>query len=411
MAAVSTLYAVRSVRRNLRRTLLSVLGIGVGCALALFVDSVNRGKDELYVRTAAEGGSGHLRVVPAGWRVNRDPGLRLAGGAADLAAARALPGVAVAVPRARAQALLAMGTHVVPVEMVGVDPELEPRAYRFVRRMARGAYLEPGARDEAVIGSAVADRLGADVGDEILASTVGAGGDIEGAMFRVAGIVTTGSEEIDAGICQVPLDDLARLTGRPGEGEVTILVRDWRQEPALRAQLQARVARGDEVLGWRELSPEFEGHLRQDTVASRIITGIIILIVLLGVASAQLAAVLERRREFAVLAALGMRGGRMVGLLLQEALALGLAGALVGLALGSPFVWRFATAGIDFRKWMGSNLAFQGILVEPILYADFGPWIVPEALVIGLGATLIASLYPAWYATRTDPARALRVAQ
>ena len=146
MAAVSTVYALRSVRRNFRRTLLSVLGIGVGCALALFVDSVNRGKDELYVRTAAESGSGHLRVVPAGWRADRDPDLRLADGAADLAAARALPGIAVAVPRARAQALLAMGTHVVPVEMVGVDPALEPRAYRFVRRMSRGAYLAPGAR-------------------------------------------------------------------------------------------------------------------------------------------------------------------------------------------------------------------------------------------------------------------------
>ena len=179
----------------------------------------------------------------------------------------------------------------------------------------------------------------------------------------------------------------------------------------VRAQLQARVTRGDVVLDWRELSPELAGHLRQDTVASRIITGIIILIVLLGVASAQLAAVLERRREFAVLAALGMRGGRMVRLLLQEALALGLAGAAAGILLGSPFVWRFATAGLDFRKWMGSSLAFQGILIEPILYADFGPWIVPEALVIGLGATLIASLYPAWYATRTDPAKALRVAQ
>ena len=56
-----------------------------------------------------------------------------------------------------------------------------------------------------------------------------------------------------------------------------------------------------------EISPEFKGHLEQDNAVSRLVSAIILLIVVLGVASAQLAAVLERRREFAVLSALGMR--------------------------------------------------------------------------------------------------------
>jgi ABC-type lipoprotein release transport system permease subunit len=409
--SVARRYAIRSVGRNARRTLLAIVGIGVGCVLALFMESLNRGRDGLFARAGAESGTGHLRVVRQGWRARRDPKLRLADWRADLAAARALPGVAVATPRARAEVLLAMGTHVVPLEMVGVEPETEPVAFRFVRRLAAGRYLLGGERGAVVVGRAVADRLGVELDDEILASTVGRAGRIESGMFRVVGIAASGSDEIDAGICHVALADLAALTGVDGAGEVTILLDDWRRADAARATLAARVAPDDTVLTWGEIAPEFKGHIEQDKATSRLVSGIILLIVFLGVASAQLAAVLERRREFAVLAALGLSGARMVRLVLQEGILLGLGGAALGLAIGLPILWRFAREGLDFRRWVGDASTFQGIIFDPIIYGDLGAWVAPYVLVIAVGATMLASLYPAWFAARTDPAAALRVAQ
>ena len=411
MAWVAGRYALRSVGRNLRRTALSVVGIGIGCALALFMESLNRGRDELFARMGAYSGAGHLRVVPEGWRARRDPRLRLADGRGAREAAASLPGVAAVTVRARAQALLAMGTHVLPVEIVGVDPQNEPRTYRFVQKMQGGRYLRPGERGSAVIGKAAAERLLVDLEDEVVATAVGPGGRIESMMLRIVGIVATGSEEIDAGICQVTLQDVERLSGLSGPGEVTVILEDWRTADAARALLAPRVARGDEVLTWGEIAPEFQGHLEQDKATSRFVSALILLIVLLGVASAQLAAVLERRREFAVLSALGMSAGRMVRLVFQEALALGVAGGALGLALGLPLVWRLARAGLDFRKYMGSSYAFQGVVIEPVIYGDLGVWIVPYVLVVAVGATVAASLYPALFAARTDPATALRVAQ
>lgn len=411
MAWVEGRYAVRSVGRNARRTVLSILGIGVGLALALFMESVNRGRGELFARTVAYSGAGHLRVVPGTWRQRRDPRLRLARGDVALAAARALPGAAVATPRARAQVLLAMGTHVVGVEAVGVDPETEPAAYRFVRRLAAGRYLRPGDAGAAVVGRAVADRLGAELDDEVLATAVGQGGRIESAMLRLVGIVETGSDELDAGICQVSLADVERLTGLAGFGEVAVILSDHRSTTAARAALAAASAPGDEVLTFEELTPEFKGHMEQDAATSRFVNGVILLIVFLGVASAQLAAVLERRREFAVLSALGMRGRRLVRLVLLEALVVGAGGAAAGLALGLPAAWLVATRGLDFSSVLGSGSSFQGIVLEPVIYGDLGPWVVPWTLGVALGATVLASLYPAWFAARTDPAVALRVAQ
>ncbi len=115
MAWIASRYAARSVRRNLRRTVLSIVGIAIGCVLALFMESLNRGRSELFARMGATSGIGHLRIVPAGWRARRDPRLRLANWRMDETAARTDPGVTVAVVRTRAEVLLAVGTHVAPV--------------------------------------------------------------------------------------------------------------------------------------------------------------------------------------------------------------------------------------------------------------------------------------------------------
>jgi ABC-type lipoprotein release transport system permease subunit len=409
MIGAAWTYAVRSVGRNPRRTLLSIVGIGVGCALALFMESINRGRDELFARMGAYAGAGHVRIVPDGWRERRDPRLRLADWNAGLKAARELPGVTAVTRRSRAQALLAMGTHVVPVEMVGADPENEPSTYRFVQKIARGRYLQPSDRGAVVLGQTIADRLVAEVDDEILATAVGKTGDIESILLRIVGIVSTGSEDIDATICQVVLDDVERLTGLAGAGEVTLILDDWRVTDAAKAALSAQVT-GDEVLTWGEINPEFKGHLEQDKAVSRVVSAIVLFIVVLGVASAQLAAVLERRREFAVLSALGMHGRTIVVVLLEEALAIGIAGAAVGLALGLPFVVWLSRSGLDLSRYMGGSYTFQGVIIEPVLYGDLGMWAAWYVFVVAIGATALASLYPAWFATKTDPADALRVA-
>ena len=411
MAWVGTRYAVRSVGRNFRRTVLSVVGIAIGCVLALFMESLNRGRGELFARAGSASGIGHVRVVPANWRGRRDPRLRLADWRADLAAARSLPGVAAVTARARAQVLLAVGTHVVPVEMAGVQPEVEPRTFRYVQTIQQGRYLRPGETGALVVGRAIADRLSADLDDEIVATTVGPGGGIESALFRLVGIVSTGTDDSDVAVCQVTLADLERLSGFPGAGEVSIVLDDYREIDRVRTSLTPRVAKGDDVMTLSELAPDVEGHFKQDTAVSRFVSGIILLIVVLGVASAQLAAVLERRREFAVLSALGMSGPRMVWLIVEEAVMLGAGGALLAIAAGLPLIWRLAHTGLDFRRYLGGSYAFQGVLMDPVIYGDFGWWIVAYVCAVAMGATIVASLYPAWYAARTDPAVALRVAQ
>ena len=74
---ISTRYAIFSLRRHLRRTLLAVLGIGLGSAICLFLIAFVRGEGKMMLKAAAESGAGHMRVVPAPWLQTRENDLRL----------------------------------------------------------------------------------------------------------------------------------------------------------------------------------------------------------------------------------------------------------------------------------------------------------------------------------------------
>ena len=399
-------YTMRSLARSRRRTLLSVLGVGLGCAIAVFSTAFMRGGREMRIRAISESGYGHVRIAPEGWAQSRRDELRLQDGPAALAAARGLAGVKVVAGHARAQGLLAFGTRVAGVQILGVDPAVEPQLNRLVRAVDEGRYLQADDMGSVVVGRTLLERLDVELEDDLLLTLSRADGELEYAMLRIVGVVTTGSREIDAAICHVTLAELEQLTGLPGVAEVSVVFADPHQVDALAAVLAGQISE-DEVLTWREVLPAMGGDAAGDKAFSNLFIGIVIAVVILGVTSAQLTAMLERRREFAVLIALGMKGSKLLRLVLLEAVVMGVLGALFGLVLASPLVWHTATAGVDFSEAMGDDLAITGVFFDPVIYADMGLWMLPYAFFVGLSSTLFAALYPAWSALRQDPAAVL----
>ena len=409
---VSSRYALRSLGRNLRRTALSVVGVAIGVAIGLLALAWVRGEKTMIINSAAGGGVGHLRVAPRGWDESRDVELRLHDWEETLARVRATEGVAAASPRASVGGLLGLGTRSAHVRLTGVDPATEPRILRYVRTIPEGRYLASEARGEIVIGRTIATRLGAELEDELVVTSVDANGEMESALLTVVGIAQTGSREIDAIIAHVALADVERLSGREGASEITLLVDDAKAIAPIRAALGSEVSAEDEVLTWLDVSPELRNSLEGDEAFMSMAVLIILLVVLLGVASAQLTGVLERRKEFAVLSALGMRGVALVRVVVTEGLALGITSGLAALLLAAPFIFYLSTTGVDLSKMMESEdagWALGGVLFDPMFHPDFGIWLVPAAFGLSMIATLVASLYPAWFASRTDPATALRV--
>jgi len=400
-------YALRTLGRNARRTVLSVVGVGFGCAIALFLTSFMRGAMEIRVRSIAESGFGHLRFVPTGWSRSRDSRLRLPDWQTAMQRARAAPGVKLAIPHARSTGLLAFGTKVAGVELLGVDPEVEGMGNRLIRGLSEGRYLEPEDRGMTVIGQAIAERLDVELEDDLLLTVSRKGGEMSYAMLRIVGIISTGSRDLDAGLCHVHLQDVERFTGYPGVAEITLHIHDPSRVDGFVRELRPLLTDGQEVLTWKEVLPAQGGDSESDKAFMNLLIGIVAVVVTLGITSAQLTAILQRKREFAVLMALGMRGRQVIRLVLLEAAALGILGAAAGLLVATPAVYYTATTGIDFSGMMGGEVSISGVLFDPIFYSHMGFWLVPHALGVALASTLIAALYPAWYAVKTDPTSAL----
>lgn len=156
--------------------------------------------------------------------------------------------------------------------------------------------------------------------------------------------------------------------------------------------------------------PELSSGVKVDETWTRLTVAIIMIVVLLGIASSQLTAVLERRREFAVLSALGMKKARLIKIMLMEGLVLGFIGGIIGLIWAIPFTYLLATKGINLSRFYGGGgISISNILIDPVFKGDFGWWLFPLSFILSLTATILSSVYPAWYASKTDPAVALRV--
>ena len=412
--SVSTRYAIRSLRRHLRRTILSILGIGLGSAVCLFVIAFIRGEGKMMLKAAAESGAGHLRVVPARWPQTRENELRLDDWEAVADLVRATEGVTVVTRHARTEGLLAFGTRVAGVELLGVDPATVRQINRQVRNITAGDYLKAGELGTTVVGRALAERLDVAVDDLLMVTVANVSGEISSAMLRIVGIAETGSEELDSVICHVNLEDVESLTGRAGAADITALIENPKRLAQTVRGLSERLDDAYAVVTWEEIMPELASGVKVDETWTRLIVTIVMIVVFLGIMSAQLAAVLERRREFAVLSALGMRGSRLIRVMLAEGVVLGLFGSVLGLAFGLPAAHYVATTGINFQEMYGgeeADWAVSNVLFDPVFKGDFGWWLIPLAFELALTATILSSLYPAWFAMRTDPAAALRVEQ
>jgi ABC-type lipoprotein release transport system permease subunit len=410
----STSYALRSLWRNPRRTILSTVGIAVGVAICLLMTGFMEGGMGQFFDAIAETGSGHLRIAPGEWLERRNNSLRLVDWTTGLGAALATEGVLAAAPRARARALLSFGNRLAGVEIVGVDPEMEPSTYRFARSgyVRPEEYLAPGDRGFAVIGGALAERLDVEIGDEVMVTVGRDDGEMTREMLVVKGMIEIGNDEIESAICQVTLADIERLAGIGGVGEIVIILADSKRTEEIAAKLSQKVARGDRVITWGDVLPGMAMVTKSKTGYAGMFVSICIVVVMLGIVSSQITAVLERRREFGVLTALGMKGRQVMKLLLVEAVVLGMGGAALGLVLGMPGLYYAATSGFDI-SWVYdvSDMSMGGMTIDSLWYADIGLWVVPAALAVGLGSTMLASLYPAWLVHRLDPAATIRVAQ
>ena len=250
--------------------------------------------------------------------------------------------------------------------------------------------------------NALSDSLNVGEGDTVSVAIINADGQPDESNFTIRGVFSTGVFLYDDSSLLMPLSKAQAFANTGGRASaVTMWLNDEEDAEAVAAAMQSPEVK---TLTWRSLNEVLLTTFETGTSFYVYLYGIVILIVAVLIANTLLMAVFERFREIGILAALGMKGRQITLMFMIEALILGLFGVILGNILGAAGVAAMAANGIPTGD-MGA--AAGGMALGATMNARFNPGGMISLSVWTLIITVIASLYPAWYASRQEPVDAL----
>ena len=400
--------AWRNMWRNWRRTAIALVAIVLGLVLLLLLTSVIAGSDQAIFGNAVKVYGGAVQVHAPGYRekANRRPLLPLDDPNAVVAAALTQPTVIAAAQRIQTGGILVNGNESRPVAITAIQPSAEAPISIQAENVIAGRFLTDGEGDAIFIGQALADELGAAVGDRVTLLGHGKHETMRQRTVTIVGIYDLNSPDLEKGTAFITLTEAQSLFNLNDQAtEVAISLSDVMQESSVIPALQAALP-GYEVDSWKTLKPEITETMATKQMFVSVIGLIVILIASIGILNLQLMAVFERTREMGVLAALGMKGRQIMALFLVEGTLIGVVGAVVGSLAGVGVVMLIRQAGgINFSSVgsMGEVTALMGDHLMPALTLTD---VISRGVIVAVIAAL-ASLYPAWQASRKEPAAAL----
>ncbi len=353
--------------RRWARTTLTALGVAVGVTTIVALLAVTGGLSR------SAGDLSHLGRADFGV---------FQAGLADLTASslpdsvvpriEALPGVAAAVP-------VQIVAHAVAADSSVLLFGAEPSSF-LTRRLVLTAGRPPHGA-ELFVGFGAASRLHVAPGRVLV---------VGGRRFPVAGIYRSGISLEDSGVV-LPLATTQRLAHRPGEvSMVAISIAPGHRETQVEAQVQ-RAIPGTLALGDPGEVARVDTNSRIITQAAIIIAVLALLLGAVVVINTMAMAVIERRREFGVLAALGWSRPRIARLILGESLAISLTGAAIGLVLGA----------------LASELVVHALAAATFVAPYVSPWVLARGLLVGLALGVLGAMFCVWQVMRVPLLRAI----
>jgi ABC-type lipoprotein release transport system permease subunit len=357
----------RGLWRRRMRTALTLLGISVGIAAIVALGALAEGM--AYAMTEM-------------WRASQMDLFAIEAGVdSDFSAIDERVGARIAawpgVEAVSGSIMTAANTDKMPMMLVfGYHPrEVAIRHFRII-------VGEPlTARHQVIVGKRAAEQMGVTVGDTLR---------LMNSSFRIVGIYETGVSFEEIGTV-IGLREVQTLVGKPHQVQLYgVKLRDPTQAEAMRDTLQAAFPEVDFSLVAEAAESVSDMRALREMVGQ--ISFLAIFIGGVGMLNTMLMSVLERTREIGVLRALGWRRARVLRMVLQESLVLGVIGGVCGIFMGLGL-------GKLLRMVPGTYGSID---------LSYTPQLFVQAIVVAMIAGVVGGLYPAWRATRMRPVEALR---
>ena len=415
---------LRNLARNRWRSGLTLAAVAVAVGLMVWSLSLYEGWIQAMVRGATSVETAQVQVHTSGY-VDQPRAYRAFPlDTSMLSAVRDVPGVVAASPRVELQGLVGNERRSQVARILGVDPGLERETTPVADALTGGRWLAedpppyPEPR-EVVLGSGVARQLQVEPGDELVTFLEAADGSLGNELLRVVGVVRTGNTGVDQRTVYLHLSDARTLGALEGEvHELAIrtgdLTRARESAEAVAAALGARVGMPDDgppsedalvVRPWQDVLPGVNQMIVIFRRSYWVLYLLVYMLAAAGILNTQRMSALERRREFGVMMAIGMRPRRMFRTLVVESGVVGALGAAIGAAGGTALSWYHQVRGLDMSLFTDqAAFSYMGVAFTERLYFVLTPENVIQPVVVMLVVALVSGLWPAIRSAMIDPA-------
>ncbi len=385
-------------------TWFSLLGIALGVATLIIVMSVMNGfRGELLGRVM--GLNGHMNIYAEDGPIRDYDALA--------AKAATVPGVTFSAPLIEAQALVTTDGNASGAMVRGVRP------HDFVTRPIVKDHVTSGSLDnfgpgQIVIGRRMAERLKLHPGDEVTLLSPRGAQTAFGMMPRsksyiVAATFDVGMYEYDNGFIFMDLTDAQAFFRLPdGVTAIELMVTDPVHIERAVAPVEQAVGPGWRVQNWQQTNSSFFTALEVERNVMFIILSLIITVAAFNIISGLIMLVKDKTSDIAVLRTMGATQGSIMRIFFMSGAVIGVAGTLAGLVLGVAFADNIEGIRQFIQQIVGRDLFSAEIYFLTQLPARVDPGEVVQIVLMALGLSFAATLYPSWRAARTDPVEALR---
>jgi lipoprotein-releasing system permease protein len=386
----------------------SLVGIALGVATLIIVMSVMNGfRQELLGRIL--GLNGHLGVHAY------DPGgLRDFDGIADRV--RKLAGITSATPIVEGQVLLTSDAGGATGGLArGIRPE-DLRKRPLLAGNIRAGSLDQFEGDDAImIGTRLAQKLGVRVGGKITLVSPQGRTTVIGMVprmkaYTIVALFEAGMNEYDSGYVFLPLP-AAQVFFQMKEAVSQIEV--FVENPDRVREVSREITRAlsplpVRVLDWQAANSSFFAAVQVERNVMFLILTLIIIVAAFNIVSSLIMLVKDKGRDIAILRTMGATRGAIMRIFLICGTSIGVLGTGIGFALGLVFCLNIESIRQALQALTGTELFNAEVYFLTRLPAVVDPHEVVQVVLMGLGLSLLATLYPSWRAAKIDPVEALR---
>jgi ABC-type lipoprotein release transport system permease subunit len=402
--------AFRNIFRQKRRSLLTGLTMLGGFILTAVVIGFSDGSFNGIVNAFTRNRLGHIQIHAPGY-LSRPSLNKVIRGYRDIGGKiEAAPDAEAWTPRVYSAGLVSVGERTEAARIIGIDPVREVAATRFDKKVTSGRSFSTGAEKEIILGAGLARSLRASLGDDVVLVTQAADGSLADERYRVIGLVDSGDMAADRTMLYLRLDDSRSLLVLDDEvHEIIVIARSLNRVTALDGALHRSLAAFQlDIEPWQEFAKVFYQSMQADKRGHSVLLLVLFIVVAIGVLNTALMSVLERRREYGVLKALGTRPRQVFSLVVLEILCLAVISIAVGAGLSLPINiylshHQFPLTGLFSKPLTFGGMSWAGFTSE----INVRSFLIPAVTV--LVSAFLISLMPAFKAARTEPARSIRI--